>query len=49
MNLNQWFRCYLEILSGALVAPFFGGADLFNFGRRHHEEQFCEIILKLDL
>ena len=21
---------------------------LCNFGRRHHEEQFCEIILKLD-
>ena len=22
---------------------------LCNFGKRHHEEQFCEIILKLDL
>ena len=21
---------------------------LFNFGRRHHEEQFCEIILNLE-
>ena len=21
---------------------------LFNFGRRHHEKQFCEIILNLD-
>ena len=21
---------------------------LCNFGRRHHEEQFCEIILNLD-
>ena len=21
---------------------------LFNFGRRHHKEQFCEIILNLD-
>ena len=24
------------------------GNHLYNFGRRHHEEQFCEIILKLD-
>ena len=22
---------------------------LCNFGRRHHEEQFCDIILKLDM
>ena len=27
----------------------FGGAEPFvQFGRRHHEEQFCEIISNLD-
>ena len=37
---------YLE-----LCKPFFSVEQnhLCNFARRHHEEQFCEIILKLDL
>ena len=31
------------------MAPLFGGADhLCNFGRRHYEIKFCEIILNLD-
>ena len=31
------------------MAPSFSGAEpLCNFGRRHHEEQFCEIILNFD-
>ena len=35
-------------LSRALAAPLFGGAEPFVQCRRHHEEQFCEIILNLD-
>ena len=37
-----------------LAAPLFSGAEpleqnhLCKFGRRHHEKQFCEIILNLD-
>ena len=39
-----------HFLSRALVAPLFSGAEpLCNFGIRHYEEQFCEIILNLDL
>ena len=31
------------------MALSFSGAELLcNFGRRHHEEQFCEIILNLE-
>ena len=31
------------------MALLFSGAEpLCNFGRRHHENQFCEIILNLD-
>ena len=31
------------------MVPLFSGAEpLCNFGRRHHEKQFCEIILNLD-
>ena len=31
------------------MAPLFSGAEPFvQFGRRRHEEQFCEIILNLD-
>ena len=38
-----------HFLSRALAAPLFlGVAFLCNFGRMHHEEQFCEIILNLD-
>ena len=40
---------YRHFLSKALVAPLFNGAKSFgNYCRRHHEEQFCEIILNLD-
>ena len=32
------------------MAPIFSGAEPFlHFGRRHHEEQFCRIIMNLDL
>ena len=39
----------MPCLSGAWV-PFCSAErnHLYNFGRRHHEEQFCEIILNLD-
>ena len=31
------------------MAPLFSGVEsLCNFGRKHHEKQFCEIILNLD-
>ena len=31
------------------MALLFSGAEpLCNFGRRHHEKQFCEIIFNLD-
>ena len=30
------------------MAPLFSGAEPLCFGRRHHEKQFCEIILNLD-
>ena len=31
------------------MAPSFSGAELLcDFGRRHHEKQFSEIILNLD-
>ena len=31
------------------MALLFGGAEtLCNFGREHHEEQFCEIVMNLD-
>ena len=37
-----------NFLSRALAAPLFDGANhLCNFGRRHHEELFYEIILKI--
>ena len=32
-----------------MAAPLFSRAEPFaQFGRRHHEEQFCEIISNLD-
>ena len=38
-----------HLLSRALAASWFGGVKPFvQFGRRHHEEHFCEIILNLD-
>ena len=38
-------RSYLELWQ----LPLFGGLDpLCDIGRRHHEEQSCEIILNLD-
>ena len=38
-----------HFFSRVLAAPLLGGAEpLRNFGRRNHEEQFCEIILNLD-
>ena len=38
-----------HILSRALAAPLFRGLNyLCNFGRGHHEEQLCKIILNLD-
>ena len=43
---DQWFwrRFHLKILSRALAAPFTAEQNqLCNFGRRHHEEHFCEI------
>ena len=40
---------YKDILSWALATPLFDQANrLCNFGRSHHEEQFCEIILNLN-
>ena len=35
--------CMFVLVSGQVSRN-----HLFNFGRRHHEEQFCEIILNLD-
>ena len=38
-----------HFLSTLQMAPSFSRAEpLCNFGRRHHEEQFFEIILNLD-
>ena len=38
-----------HFLSRALTAPLISRPNqLCNFGRRYHEERFCEIILKLD-
>ena len=38
-----------HFLSRPLAAPLFVGAEPFvQFGRRHHEEQFCKTILNLD-
>ena len=40
---------WIHFLSRALTAPMFSDPNhLCNFGRRYHEEQFCEIILNLD-
>ena len=51
--LDLWFRrlCCLKIfLSRALAALLFSGVESFvQFGRGNPEEQFCEIILNLDL
>ena len=33
-----------QFLSRALAAPLAGRNHLCNFGRRHHEEQFCEFF-----
>ena len=43
-------RCHFKkFLSRPLMALLFSGAEpLCNFGRRHHEKQFCEIILNLE-
>ena len=39
----------IHYLSRALAAPFSMERNyLRNFGRRHHKEQFCKIILNLD-
>ena len=40
---------YRHFLSRALAAPLINGGESFVqfFGRRHHEEQFCENILIL--
>ena len=39
----------MHFLSRALTAPLFSRPELFvQFGRRYHEERFCEIILHLD-
>ena len=59
LHLDQWFRRKSHFSSEALVTPVFSLAKLpipfpveqnhlCNFGRSHHEEQFCEIILNLD-
>ena len=41
--------CFKYFLSGALVALLFSGTEPFvQFCGRHHEEQFCAIILNLD-
>ena len=49
--MDQWFRrasftdiSHLELWQ----PPVLSLAKLCNFGRSHHEEQFCEIILNLD-
>ena len=40
----QEVMSFKEKSSEPLVAPLFNGAEPFvNFGRVHHEEQFCEI------
>ena len=40
---------FKAILSRALVTPLLAKwKHLCNFGRSHHEEQFCEIILNLN-
>ena len=40
---------YRHLLSIPLAALLFSGLErLCNFGRRHHEEKSCEIILNLD-
>ena len=46
---EKWFK-RKHFLSRALVAPFSAEQNyLCNFGNVHHEEQFCEILLNLDL
>ena len=42
--------CFKDISYFELWRPFCSGErnHLCNFGRRHHKEQFCEIILNLD-
>ena len=52
-NTDQWFRrrCLLKDISYLeLLGPFCSAEwnHLCNLGRRHYEEQFCEIILNLD-
>ena len=41
---------FKEISYLKLLHPFCSAEwnHLFNFGRGHHEEHFCEIILNLD-
>ena len=40
---------FRHFLSRALAAIYSADKNhLCNFGRRHHKEQFCEIILNLD-
>ena len=43
----MWFNdiSYLELWRPLCLTE---RNHLCNFGRRHHEEQFCEIILNLD-
>ena len=39
----------MHFFSRTLAAPLFSRPKLFvQFGRRYHEERFCEIILNLD-
>ena len=49
--LDLWFRSFIlrYFLSRALPTPFSVEQDhLYNFGRGHHEEHFCEIISNVD-
>ena len=47
MVQEMWFKdiSYLELLQPLCSVDL---NRLCNFGRRHHEELFCEIILNLD-
>ena len=51
ISVNFFYFGPVDISYHELLRPFCSGEQnyLSNFGRRHHKEQFCEIILNLDL
>ena len=49
MKLFCFWTSDLDFISRALPTPFLvDQKHLCNFGRGHHEEHFCKIILNLD-